>query len=196
VRVDAGAEEGDTIGTRYDPLIAKLAAFGLTRQAALEALRGALASTEVAGLVTNLPFLRWLLAHSALAAGDTTTDFLTRYPPLSPAPAVLAPAPWRLPFRLNLPPPPLAPPPQLDDPAHVHGGAELADEVVAPMPGTVLRVLIATGDRVRARDPLVIVEAMKMEMPLTAPRAGRVRAVHAAEGDTVARGAVLVELEE
>jgi acetyl-CoA/propionyl-CoA carboxylase biotin carboxyl carrier protein len=49
---------------------------------------------------------------------------------------------------------------------------------------------------VRARDPLVVVEAMKMEMPLTAPRAGRVLAVRAAEGDTVARGAVLVELEE
>ena len=65
------------------------------------------------------------------------------------------------------------------------------------MPGTVIRVLVAPGRRRCApRDPLVIVEAMKMEMPLTAPRAGRVRAVHVAEGDAVARGAVLVELEE
>jgi acetyl/propionyl-CoA carboxylase alpha subunit len=196
VRVDAGVEEGDTIGTRYDPLIAKLAAFAPTRQAAIEALRQSLAATEVAGLVTNLPFLRWLLAHAAFVAGDTTTDFLTRYPPLSPAPLALAPAPWRVPFRLNLPSPTLAPPPQVDDPEHVHGGAEVADEVVAPMPGTVIRVLVAAGDHVRARDPLVIVEAMKMEMPLTAPRAGKVRAVHAAAGDAVARGAVLVELEE
>ena len=196
VRVDAGAGEGDTIGTRYDPLIAKLVAFGPTRPAAIETLREALAATEVAGLVTNLPFLRWLLAHAAFAAGDTTTDFLTRYPPLSPAPLVLAPAPWRAPFRLNLPPPVVESPPQVDDPQHVHGGAEIADEVVAPMPGTVIRVLVAPGEQVRARDPLVIVEAMKMEMPLTAPRAGRVRAVHAAEGDAVARGAVLVELEE
>ena len=64
------------------------------------------------------------------------------------------------------------------------------------MPGTVIRVHVAPGDEVEARDPLVVVEAMKMEMPLLAPRAGTVRAVHVAEGETVARGEVLVELEE
>ena len=64
------------------------------------------------------------------------------------------------------------------------------------MPGTVVRVLVAEGQEVEARDILVVVEAMKMEMPLPAPRAGIVRAVHVAEGDTVGRGAVLVELEE
>jgi 3-methylcrotonyl-CoA carboxylase alpha subunit len=70
------------------------------------------------------------------------------------------------------------------------------DEVTAPMPGTVIRVLVEPGQEVEARDTLVVVEAMKMEMPLPAPRAGIVRAVHVAEGDTVGRGAVLVELEE
>ena len=64
------------------------------------------------------------------------------------------------------------------------------------MPGKVIRVLVAPGDEVEARAHARRVEAMKMEMPLTAPRAGTVRAVHAAEGDTVARGAVLVELED
>ena len=75
-------------------------------------------------------------------------------------------------------------------------GGEVDDEIVAPMPGTVIRVHVAAGDEVAARDPLVVVEAMKMEMPLLAPRAGTVQAVHVAEGDTVARGEVLVELEE
>jgi acetyl/propionyl-CoA carboxylase alpha subunit len=196
VRVDQGVEAGDTVGTRYDPLLAKLAAWGPSRPAAIAALREALAATEVSGLVTNLPFLRWLVAHPAFAAGETRTDFLTRYPPLSPGPVGLPPPPWRAPFRLNLPPPAVVAPPLVDDPSHAHGGAEVADEVTAPMPGTVIRVLVAPGDEVRARDPLVVVEAMKMEMPLTAPRAGRVLAVRAAEGDTVARGAVLVELEE
>jgi biotin carboxyl carrier protein len=57
-------------------------------------------------------------------------------------------------------------------------------------------VFVAAGDEVEARQPLVVVEAMKMEMPLTAPHPARVTAVHVAEGDTVARGEVLVDLEE
>jgi biotin carboxyl carrier protein len=62
------------------------------------------------------------------------------------------------------------------------------------MPGTVIKVLVAAGDRVAARDPLVVLEAMKMETPLVAPYAGMVGAVHVQEGDRVAGGALLVEL--
>jgi acetyl/propionyl-CoA carboxylase alpha subunit len=196
VRVDPGVEEGDVIGTRYDPLIAKLIAFGPTREAAISSLREALAETEVGGLTTNLAFLRWLAAHPAFRSGDTTTDFLSRFPPLTPGPASVPPVPWRAPFRLNLPPTAIAAPPDLDDPMHAAAGGEVADEVVSPMPGTVIRVFVAPGDEVAARDSLVVVEAMKMEMPLTAPHAGRVTAVHVSEGDTVARGEVLVDLEE
>ncbi|NUT56803.1 MAG: hypothetical protein HOQ03_12580, partial [Thermoleophilia bacterium] len=67
--------------------------------------------------------------------------------------------------------------------------------VVAPMPGTVVRVGVAPGDRVEARRPLVVLEAMKMETPLTAPYDATVKAVHVEEGDRVAGGALLVELE-
>jgi acetyl/propionyl-CoA carboxylase alpha subunit len=195
IRVDAGVEEGDEIGTRYDPLIAKLIATGASRDEAIERLRDALDETDVGGLVTNLPFLRWLVAHPAYRAGDTTTDFLTRFPPLTPSPVRAAPALWRRPFRLNLPAPEAEPPP-LDEPEHSHGPGEANDEIAAPMPGTVIRVLVEVGQEVEARDTLVVVEAMKMEMPLPAPRAGIVRAVHVAEGQTVGRGEVLVELEE
>ena len=64
------------------------------------------------------------------------------------------------------------------------------------MPGTVLRVLVAEGDRVQPRQPLVVLEAMKMETPLVSPYEGVVRKVHVAEGDRVAGGALVVELEE
>jgi biotin carboxyl carrier protein len=64
------------------------------------------------------------------------------------------------------------------------------------MPGTVIRLLVAAGDSVRARQPLVVLEAMKMETPLTSPYDATVRAVHVEEGERVAGGAVLVELEE
>jgi biotin carboxyl carrier protein len=64
------------------------------------------------------------------------------------------------------------------------------------MPGTVIRLLVSAGDAVRARQPLVVLEAMKMETPLTSPYDAVVSAVHVAEGDRVAGGTVLVELEE
>src|SRR4051794_7185047 len=65
VRVDAGVAEGDEVGTAYDPMIAKLIASGETRDDALDRLAAALAETEVGGVTTNLPFLRWLVAHPA-----------------------------------------------------------------------------------------------------------------------------------
>jgi biotin carboxyl carrier protein len=68
--------------------------------------------------------------------------------------------------------------------------------ITAPMPGTVLRVLVAEGDRVTPRQPLVVLEAMKMETPLQAPFAATVRVLHVREGDRVADGALLIELRE
>ena len=63
IRVDAGVAEGDEIGIAYDPLIAKLIAHGATRDEAFDRLRDALQETEVEGVTTNLPFLRWLVGH-------------------------------------------------------------------------------------------------------------------------------------
>jgi len=67
--------------------------------------------------------------------------------------------------------------------------------VVAPMPGKIVRVLVAPGDHVAARQGLVVVEAMKMENELRAPRAGRVKDVHVAEGALVESGRLLVVVE-
>ena len=87
VRVDTGVEEGDEVGLAYDPLIAKLVAHGGTRDEAFDALAAALAETDVGGVTTNLPFLRWLVSHPDVRAGTATTAFLTEHPPLSPPPA-------------------------------------------------------------------------------------------------------------
>jgi glutaconyl-CoA/methylmalonyl-CoA decarboxylase subunit gamma len=150
----------------------------------------------VEGVTTNLPFLRWLVAHPVVRAGDTTTAFLTEHPPLSP-PSPRAPAaPWHGPFRLNLPSPAPASPPDVESTSGDHRGPAGEQSVVtAPMPGTVIRLLVQKGDSVRARQPLVVLEAMKMETPLTSPYDAVVREVHVAEGDRVAGGATLVELD-
>ena len=195
VRVDAGVAEGDEVGTSYDPLLAKLIAHGPTREEALARLADALAETEVGGVTTNLPFLRWLVAHPVVRAGEATTAFLAEHPPLSEPPLRLPEPAWRGGWRLNLPPAPPAAAPDVDSAAHDHstGGGE--SRVLAPMPGTVIRVDVAAGDHVEARRPLLVLEAMKMETPLTAPFDATVTAVHVEQGDRVAGGAVLVELE-
>jgi acetyl/propionyl-CoA carboxylase alpha subunit len=197
IRVDAGVEEGDEIPVSYDPMIAKLIAHGPTRDEAFARLGDALNETQVEGVTTNLPFLRWLVGHPAVRQGKTTTAFLTEYPPLSEPPLRLPEGPWEGAWRLNLPAPPPHSPPDVDEAAHpggAVGGAE-ASAVTAPMPGTVIRVLATEGERIAHRQPLLVLEAMKMETPLVAPYDAVVKAVHVAEGDRVAGGALLVELD-
>jgi biotin carboxyl carrier protein len=78
-----------------------------------------------------------------------------------------------------------------DSTAYAHG----EQAVVAPMPGRVLRVLVAPGDAVAARQPVVVVEAMKMENELRSPKAGRVKDVAVTAGTSVDAGRVLVVIE-
>ena len=86
--------------------------------------------------------------------------------------------------------------PVVEDAAHAAESGHEQSGLVAPMPGVVIRVLAGEGDRVEPRQPLVVLEAMKMETPLVSPYEAVVRRVHVAEGDLVGAGAVLVELEE
>jgi acetyl/propionyl-CoA carboxylase alpha subunit len=193
IRVDQGVEEGDEIPVAYDPLIAKLIAHEETRAEALDALAAGLRETEVRGVETNLPFLRWLVDHPVLRAGEATTAFLEDYPPLSRPPR--ARRPWSGSWRLNGPSPERAVPPTVE--ASGHGDlAGAQSTLTAPMPGVVIRVLASEGDRVEQRQPLVVLEAMKMETPLVSPYEAVVRRVHVAEGERVDGGALLVELEE
>ncbi len=92
--------------------------------------------------------------------------------------------------RLSLPPPP-------DVNAPGPGGADTSGaSLTAPMPGTVVKVLVAVGDEVDEGQPLLVLEAMKMEQPFPAPRAGRVTSLPFGEGELVPGGAVLAEIEE
>jgi acetyl/propionyl-CoA carboxylase alpha subunit len=197
LRVDAGVEAGDEVGTSYDPLLAKLVATGSTREDAFDELSRGLRQTRVGGVTTNLPFLRWLVDHPEVRAGRITTAFLQDHPPFSRRRVPTTPFAgyWRAGRDPALPPPAPQPPP-LVEAAHVGAGAGDHSTVTAPMPGSVVRVLVAPGDRVSARQPLVVLEAMKMETPLVSPFDAVVRRVLVAEGDQVTAGAALVELGE
>jgi acetyl/propionyl-CoA carboxylase alpha subunit len=254
VRVDSGIEAGSVVDTRFDPMLAKLIAGGPTRPAALANLATALNETLVLGLLTNLRFLRWLVAQPAVVHGEARIDTLeTTWPPASEAPGTAAPGPaawhaaaralatttdggWRLngPARLRLEcegvermiavsgetdepgsvavvdahgvafvddhgrslPFRLAPPPDTDRAVHAaaaQGSGGLA-EVVAPMPGAVLAVHVSLGTNVEAGEPLVTLEAMKMEHVVTATGPGTVVEVLVQPGGQVARGERLVVL--
>jgi acetyl/propionyl-CoA carboxylase alpha subunit len=198
IRVDAGVAAGDDVPVAYDPLIAKLIAHAETRDEALDDLARALRATRVVGATTNLGFLRWLVDHPVVRAGETTTAFLAEHSPLSRT--VRPSLPWSAYWRLNrdrrASPPEAPPPPTVEAASHAAGGSQETSSLTAPMPGVVVRVLASEGDRVEPRQALVVLEAMKMETPLVSPYEAVVRRVHVAEGDRVAGGALLVELEE
>ncbi|MBU7598779.1 acetyl/propionyl-CoA carboxylase subunit alpha [Streptomyces sp. P38-E01] len=78
VRVDSGLSEGSEVGTTYDPMLAKVIAYGTDRSSALRRLRAALAETTVLGVDTNTGFLRALLAHPAVRSGELDTGLVDR----------------------------------------------------------------------------------------------------------------------
>jgi biotin carboxyl carrier protein len=71
----------------------------------------------------------------------------------------------------------------------------LAEEILAPMPGTVLRIEVKKGETFAAHQPLIIMESMKMEMTLSAPHAGRIAKIACAVGELVPMGKVLAKLQ-
>lgn len=96
-RVDSGVEEGDEVSPFYDPMLAKLIAWGDSREQARQRLLAMLTETAVGGFATNLPFLQRLLAHPAFAAGELDTGFIERHrDALLPAPGELTDAFWTL----------------------------------------------------------------------------------------------------
>ncbi|MCK9894139.1 biotin carboxylase N-terminal domain-containing protein [Frankia sp. AgB32] len=78
LRVDAGLATGDTVGTAYDPMLAKIIAWGADRQSAIARLDAALASTVLLGVITNIGFLRALLAHPDVRSGRLDTGLVER----------------------------------------------------------------------------------------------------------------------
>ena len=91
----------------------------------------------------------------------------------------------RIPFTLD-------DPRSLGTPRAAGTGADGPKSVKAPMPGRVVRVLVAVGDEVAAQQGLIVIEAMKMQNELKSPKAGRITRLAAQEGDTVQSGDVLV----
>ncbi|MFS2241294.1 acetyl/propionyl/methylcrotonyl-CoA carboxylase subunit alpha [Microbacterium sp. OR16] len=262
VRVDAAIETGSEISGFYDPMIAKVVAYGPDRATALRRLDSALARTVVLGVETNIAFLRALIRDERVRRGDLDTGLIETMLPFvapQPTPAMLATAAqavhvggasaaadiwhelagWRIGRPAVLPrtklladdgavleaPDAYAPgiPAATDDEGAVWVFADgmtarlrplsrrerlhrrLAEqkrasrprhpEGRAPMPGSIVAVHVADGDLVHAGDPLVSIEAMKMEHPVLAPHDGTVHLL-VALGDQVRRDQPVARVRE
>ncbi|WP_168626403.1 MULTISPECIES: biotin carboxylase N-terminal domain-containing protein [unclassified Cryobacterium] len=211
VRVDSGVTTGDVISGAFDSLLAKLIVTGATREDALERSRRALDEFEVAGLPTVLPFHRKVVRDKAFAEdfsvytqwieNDFDNDIepwagaLPEHPVATRHNVVVEVDGKRI--EVSLPGKLLgetaAPPP----PRRASGGAVVTatgDSVKAPMQATIVKLAVADGDRVVKGDLVCVLEAMKMEQPLTAHKDGVIANVNASVGATVSSGHLLLNI--
>jgi acetyl-CoA/propionyl-CoA carboxylase, biotin carboxylase, biotin carboxyl carrier protein len=222
VRLDAGYTAGQTVPQAFDSLIAKLIVTGASRQQALERARRALAEFEIDGMPTVLPFHRAVVRDPAFTDEPfrvhtrwIETEFATEIPAYAGGPATAPDSEARERItvevggkRLEVTVPanfggagakPSAAPAARTRSGDrrggkVAGGAPTGDELVSPMQGTIVKIVAADGEHVEAGDTIVVLEAMKMEQPLTAHKAGTVSGLSIAVGQTVPAGAVICQL--
>ncbi|AMB38835.1 MULTISPECIES: biotin carboxylase N-terminal domain-containing protein [Paenarthrobacter] len=222
IRWDSGVRAGSVVAPQFDSLLAKLIVTGADRQQALRRARRALAELKIVGLPTVVPFHRAVLEAEDFVAADALrvhtrwieTDFADRIPN-DPDYSVVAFNGERRTITVDVDGKRLAvglpadllegwarsgqglPPVSglADTPGSVTGEAPAGSALVAAMSGTVVKWLAEPGDEVAEGDPLVVLEAMKMETQVSAHRAGTLTEVLSAPGGVVATGAVLAHIE-
>lgn len=222
VRWDSGFVAGDVIGGNFDSMLAKLIVTGSDREQALQRARRALAELTIEGMPTVVPFHRVVLDDPAFAPAEggefkvhtrwIETEFNNTIPMYSGAPGnVNSDEDERTTMvvevngkRLEVSLPDLSggakhtakPAASKTRKSRSARGAAKGsgDELTSPMQGTIVKVAASDGDTVAEGDLILVLEAMKMEQPITAHKAGKVSGLSAKAGDTVTSGAVLATI--
>ncbi len=224
VRVDSGVEGNSVIGGAFDSLLAKLIVTGESREEALARARRALDEYVVEGMATALPFHRAVVRDPAFAPpkpGEPftiftrwiETEFDNRIAPYSGAAEAEQDEPARETIVVEVGGKRL----EVSLPAGFGGGggggsgakaaprrkaskkaaaAVSGDALTAPMQGTIVKVAVAEGDPVEAGQTIVVLEAMKMEQPLAAHKAGTISSLSAEVGAVVTSGTVICEIKD
>jgi acetyl-CoA/propionyl-CoA carboxylase, biotin carboxylase, biotin carboxyl carrier protein len=220
VRLDAGYDVGETVPGSFDSLIAKLVVTGGSRDEALARSRRALREFVIEGMPTVLPFHRRVVEDPAFV-GDAEgfgihtswieTEFDNDIAPDTAAVPADEPAERRTVTvevdgkRLSVSVPAelggsggaagAGTDRQVRRKAAKKGGAAVSgDALTSPMQGTIVKLAVAEGDTVEAGALVVVLEAMKMEQPINAHRAGTISGLNAEVGATVSTGAVICEI--
>ena len=221
VRWDSGFVAGDVIGGNFDSMLAKLIVTGADREQALQRARRALAELTIEGMPTVVPFHRVVLDDPAFAPAEggefkvhtrwIETEFNNTIPMYSGAPGsvdsdederttVVVEVNGKR-MEVSLPElgggaKPAAKPASKTRKSRSARSAAMGsgDELTSPMQGTIVKVAASDGDTVAEGDLILVLEAMKMEQPITAHKAGKVSGLSAKAGDTVTSGAVLATI--
>ena len=194
VRVDSGYVAGDTVPEAYDSLIAKVITWGNDRDEARARMLRALDEMVIDGIETSIPAHLVLLEEPSFVKGDHTTRTIEAGGVLEGLVAGEVPEGqvnvlmvagravrlWSDAMAAS---------------ASAAVGAGAPGDLVAPMQGTILKILAGEGDAVEAGDPVVVLEAMKMETTIAAASAGKVSEVSVAVGDAVGAGQVVAVIE-
>jgi acetyl/propionyl-CoA carboxylase alpha subunit len=180
VRVDGCGYAGYAANPGFDSLLAKVIAWAPRYEAALARAAHALSEFRLEGVDSNIDFLQGLLAHPDVIAHRISTAFVERH-----AAALLSPAVSHRRRHAQHQAVSRATP-------HAPAGTE---PITAPMPGSVLSIDVAVGDRIRAGQQVAVLEAMKMEHLVLAPASGAVRQVNVKPGQLMAGGAPLCHIE-
>lgn len=221
VRWDSGFVAGDVIGGNFDSMLAKLIITGADRKQALQRARRALAELSIEGMPTVVPFHRVVLDDPAFAPAEggefkvhtrwIETEFNNTIPMYSGAPGsvdsdederttVVVEVNGKR-MEVSLPDlgggakPAAKPAAKTRKSRSARSAAKGGgDELTSPMQGTIVKVAASDGDTVAEGDLILVLEAMKMEQPITAHKAGKVSGLSAKAGDTVTSGAVLATI--
>ena len=207
VRVDAGFKNGDTIGGNFDSLLAKLIVTGATREEAVQRARRALSEFIVGGLATAIPFHRAIMDDPAFTenfriyTSYIENEFKNDIPPFAQSALgsqTHAAAEYLVTevngkrFEILL---------HTLEPVHKRhrakegvSGAATGTALTSPMQGTVVKVAVEEGQKVVAGELIVVLEAMKMEQPLSAHRDGVIVNLSAIIGETVSSGSTLCDI--
>jgi acetyl-CoA/propionyl-CoA carboxylase biotin carboxyl carrier protein len=204
IRVDAGAARGTRIPEFYDSLIAKLICFGADRTEAIQRMRRALDEFRVEGLATTIPFHRLVASADWFERAEFSTSTVENSMDLSGLESGAAGggesqardvtvelSGKRFQVRLWERSGAHRHKPHLPQPGARGGHAGIGEIITAPMQGTILRVLAEEGATVAVGDPVLVLEAMKMENMIVAHRDGQVKSLKVKAGDSVQLGAPL-----
>ncbi len=216
VRVDEGYHSGMTVPPEFDSLIAKVVVTGSDRDQAIQRARRALAELRVEGLPTVAPFHAAVVNHPDFTAPDGVLRVHTTWieedfdgglaPQEPPGTVAESPAGQRVVVEVDgrrlevrLPPPPgAAKGPRLRRGPVTGSGysssSSSSPDLRAPMPCTVAKLIAAEGDLVTAGQSVLMVEAMKMEQSIVAPKDGMVHGLRVTEGQTLTTGDVICQI--
>jgi acetyl-CoA/propionyl-CoA carboxylase biotin carboxyl carrier protein len=219
VRVDEGYLAGMAVPGSFDSLVAKIIVTGADRAQAIGRARRALSETTLEGMPSVLPFHKAVLVDPAFVAADghfgvhtrwIETEFVSTIEPYVGTMGATEPVESstyvvevngrrlevRLPSSLAAPvaKPSAAKRPTRRSTGGARAKAPSSNELTAPMQGTIVKVAVVNGDEISEGDLVVVLEAMKMEQPITAHRSGVVANLAATVGASVSSGEVLLEI--